>query len=555
MILRMSVAERWSRPAVVLLFAAAAVASVGNHLSHLGSAFLSTGLPGYGEAATGDHLQTSYWFWLVGHRLEQGATPWTDPYSFQPLVEPRVVFGGWPWGLAFWPLHALWGQVIAWNVLLLLMFVLAGVATYAWLRALDLPVAAAIVGGLAFELAPYRLAQSGGHLLGWAAVFLPLALLAIERSRAAPSGRARHAWGALAALALVSVPLSGQVHLALGAIPFVLAYAAVRFRPVPFTWAAAGALVAVGAGLLVNTLVISDSTESGGRSLAEVEVYQASWDDFVDRTRNGGLEQFVHLGWLVPVLALAGLAVLARRRPWLAVLLGLAVVLPVLLALGTNTPVYEAARTVFPPLRYPRVPGRLLPIADLALAGLTAVAAAAILHRLLARAAVAAAVALVVLVAADLTVWPLSPTAADPENGAYAALPAGRILELPITESVFGSPYLYYVMQEPRERPGGYASARPKEQAAFNARWKRLNCGDWRTGDDDELARLGIRSILLHRGLYDFRRESLGAQFAVTGLDKNGWRPVAIDGRITLFVRGENPGPPLRAPSQGVCNP
>ena len=31
---------------------------------NLRSAFISTGLPGYGEAATGDHLQTSYRFWL-----------------------------------------------------------------------------------------------------------------------------------------------------------------------------------------------------------------------------------------------------------------------------------------------------------------------------------------------------------------------------------------------------------------------------------------------------------------------------------------------------------
>jgi hypothetical protein len=545
--------RRPRRVAVVFLFAAAAVASVGNELRHLGSSFLSTGLPGYGEAATGDHLQTSYWFWLVGHRLEQGATPWTDPYSFQPLVEPRVVFGGWPWGFLLWPLHAALGHVIAWNVLLLVMFVLAGLVTYAWLRSLDLPVAAALVGGLAFELAPYRLTQSGGHLLGWTAVFVPLALLGVERSRAATSPTARHAWGAVAALAVASVPLSGQVHLALGAIPFVLGYAAVRFRPVPFGWTVGGALLAVGAGFLVNELVISGSTESGGRSLAEIRPFQASWDDFIDRTRNGGLEQFVHLGWFLPLVALLGLLVLFRRRPWLAVVLGLAVVVPMLLALGASTPVYEAMRDVFPPLRYPRVPGRLMPIANLALAALAAFAVAELLGRLRARSAIALSVALVVLVAADLTVWPLRATAADPDNGAYAALGPGRILELPITESVYGSPYLYYVMQNPHERPGGYASARPKEQAAFNARWKRLNCGRWRAGDTVELSRLGIRSILLHSGVYEFRGASESARLAEVGLRANGWRPLARDGAITLFVPRGSVG--RAPPSVGVCEP
>ncbi len=534
--------ERLRRLGLGLIFAAAAVASVGNELGTLGSSFLSTGLPGYGEAAVGDHLQTSWWFWLVGHQLEAGAAPWIDPYSFQPLVEPRVVFGGWPYGLAFWPLYAAFGHVLAWNLLLIAVVALAGVVTYGWLRALDLPVGAALVGALAFELAPYRLAQSGGHLLGWAAVFLPLALLGIERSRSAATRRARHAWGALAALAVLSIPLSGQIHLALGAIPFVLAYAAVRYRLVPFTWTVGGALAGVGAGLLVNALVISGSTESGGRTLAEVETYQASWFDFVDRTRERGLEDFVYAGWLLPFLALAGLVVLWRRSPWLAALLGLAVLLPALLALGTNTPVYEAARTVVPPLRYPRVPGRLMPIADLALAGLAAFAVAAILRQFRARAALAVAAALVVLVAADLTVWPLRATAADPDNAAHASLGSGRVLELPIVESVFGSPYLHYSMQEPRERPGGYASARPKEQAAFNARWRRLNCGVWRPDDPAALEQLGIGSILLHRGLYDFLGEPRAARLAEAGLVGAGWRPVETDGRITLFVPGETPG-------------
>jgi hypothetical protein len=194
-----------------------------------------------------------------------------------------------------------------------------------------------------------------------------------------------------------------------------------------------------------------------------------------------------------------------------------------------------------------------MPIANLALAALTAFAVAELLGRVRARSAIALSVALVVLVAADLTVWPLRATAADPDNGAYAALGPGRILELPITESVYGSPYLYYVMQNPHERPGGYASARPKEQAAFNARWKRLNCGRWRAGDTAELSRLGIRSILLHRAVYEFRGASESARLAELGLRANGWRPLTRDGAITLFVPSGSVG--RAPPSVGVCEP
>ncbi len=200
------------------------------------------------------------------------------------------------------------------------------------------------------------------------------------------------------------------------------------------------------------------------------------------------------------------------------------------------------------------MPGRLLPIANLALAGLAAFAAAALLRRLRHRAALVVGAALVVLVAADLTVWPLRASAADPDNGAYAALGPGRILELPIVESAFGSPYLYYAMQEPRERPGGYATARPEEQRAFNARWEHLNCGAWLPGDAEVLRRLGIRSMLLHRGLYDFLGQGDVAIRAEQGLIVNGWRPVETDGRITFFVSGPGSVPPT--PRLGTdCEP
>jgi hypothetical protein len=167
----------------------------------------------------GDHLQTVYSLWLPGHQLARGEAPWLDPYSFQPEIEPRVNFPGWPFAIVFGPLEAVFGTVAGWNLFVLLTYVGAGGCTALWLRALGLPVGAALVGGLAFALAPYRVAQSTGHLLGPISLLLPLALYGIER---------RRTWLAVAALA--SIPLSGQVHLALGAIPFALAYALARRR-------------------------------------------------------------------------------------------------------------------------------------------------------------------------------------------------------------------------------------------------------------------------------------------------------------------------------------
>ena len=218
-------------------------------------------------------------------------------------MEPRLNVAGWPFAVVFGPLEALFGTVAGWNLFVLLTYVGAGGFAALWLRALGLPLGAALVGGLAFALAPYRVAQSTGHLLGPISMLLPLALYAVER---------RTTW--LAAAALASIPLSGQVHLALGAIPFVLAYALAR-RRVREGLVAAGTGVA--GGLVVWALTLRDTVE---RPFAEVERYSATLGDFLSRDPDE-FERFVYLGWLLPLAAVAGLGALCfetqspRSRP------------------------------------------------------------------------------------------------------------------------------------------------------------------------------------------------------------------------------------------------
>src|SRR5207249_11212293 len=124
------------------------------------------------------------------------------------------------------------------------------------------------LGGLAFEIAPYRAVQSAGHLLGPIAVLLPLSLWALERGR-----RGNPLWLLLSAGAIASIPLSGQVHLAIGAVPFYAAYALVRLpavqrrRAVYLAGAALGVLLSVGAGILIDRAVVQGSISGHGRSL------------------------------------------------------------------------------------------------------------------------------------------------------------------------------------------------------------------------------------------------------------------------------------------------
>jgi hypothetical protein len=517
------------------------------------SAFVAGGAAGYGEPGAGDHLQSLYRFWLVGQQLERGAAPWRDPYSFQPLVEQQINLSGWPFGLPFWPLEAAFGPVVAWNVLQLAVIAVAGLATYGWLRALDVPTGAAVAGGLAFALAPYRVAQSAGHLLGWVAVLVPVALWAFERSRAASTPRRAHAWGALAFVALVSVPLSGQVHLSIGALPLCLAYALVRRDRVATSWMAAAALGGIGAGLAIRLTVIAESNASGGRSLDQVAMFSAHVEDLLSRRRRDGIEEFVYLGWLTPLLALAGLAALVRsRRRLLAAVLGLALVVPVLFALGTHTPIYPPIWRHFPPLHFTRVPGRLLPLADLALAALAAFALAWLLRRLPARRVVLGSAVAALLVVGDLLVLPLHSTAADPGNAAYAAIARsgpGRIVELPLFEPGihYGSIYHYYELQAPRERPSGYSTLAPPAAYAFFWDLNRLNCGILLGGDIGRLRALGIRRLTFHAGAFA-QSGRANPWFAWRALEQAGLRSVVRGGRVWLFPLDRFPGTPVQPP-------
>ena len=534
------------------LYLAAGVVATSPAIWHSGDRFLAGGAAGHGEAAPGDHLQTGYRLWLLGDQLEHGRAPWLDPYSFRPETGARVNPSAWPFGIPYWPLSAALARVWAWNAFVLLTFLAAGAAACAWLRELELPRGAALAGGLAFALAPYRVEQTVGHLIGPISLLLPLALFGFERAR-----RRGASWHLLGIGALASIPLSGQVHVALGAIPFFAAYALARagaFRASntvllrTLIGALAAVALAIGAGLLIRYTVIAGSISAGGRKLSDVSRYSATGLDFLTRHERHGPESFVFLGWLTPAAALAGLWLLRHRRG-LALVLGLGAVIPILLALGTHLPVYAFLWHHFPPLRYPRVPERLMPVATLAIAALVAFAVAAVVRR---RAALA--LLILALLFLDLRADLFEPTAAGSGGKAYADLPTGRLLELPIflPGIHYGSVYLYFDMRARRQRPEGYSTTAPRAAEELATRLQPLNCGDW-TQDRGGLFRsLGVGAVIFHRGLFvDNRYAPDAAWFAWRGLTAHGFRPLSSDGAVTSFVRGRTAAPPpVREPDR-----
>jgi hypothetical protein len=381
-----------------------------------------------------------------------------------------------------------------------------------------------------FALAPYRVGQSTGHLLGLIAFLLPASLLALERRRFV-----------LAGFVLAAIPLSGQIHLAMGAVALSLGYAWARVARADWWKAGVAALAAAAVAVVVQQAVVEGSIAGGGRSFAQVERYSAELSDFVTRGVGAGIEELVFVGWLTPLLALAGLWTIRRRRR-LALVLGLAVFVPCVLALGASVPLYEPLWRVLPPLRFARVPERLMPIACLAIAALVAHAVAFVLiqHKgnSSARSAWVAAAAsgiLLVLLAIDLRVPVFGAVAPDRANAAYAAIRGdGRLLELPVfrPDIHFGSVYPAYARQSARERPQGYSTTAPPAADRLARELRGFSCG--RGGIPPEL---GVRFVTVHRGLY--AQSGFFAAGCATAAESRlralGWRLLARDGAISAW--------------------
>ena len=213
-----------------------------------------------------------------------------------------------------------------------------------------------------------------------------------------------------------------------------------------------------------------------------------------------------------------------------------AALVPCLLALGANVPGYETLWRRVPGLDATRVPERFMPIACLAIAALVAfgVQLATDCYKRVPAAAVAAVA--IALLAVDLRVPVFGAVAADTPSAAYAAIRGdGRLLELPVfrPDVHYGSAYLGYARQSPRERPQGYSTLAPPA-ADKVARAARALV---RARHDAARARRPFRGCprrpvrrerVLRRGLRRARRARLEAR---------GWRVLRRDGRITVLAR------------------
>lgn len=154
--------------------AALAVAFTWPMVTRIGSA-----MPGW----PADNFAFLYKLWWFRTALTHGQWPLFDPNSYAPfgfdlgqgeptLVNtlPGVIFG------------TLTNDVVSYNLLILLSFVVSGVGAYLLVRELTANRGAALLASVVFAFAPYHMAQIAGHLqlagIGWIA----LSFYFLERS-------------------------------------------------------------------------------------------------------------------------------------------------------------------------------------------------------------------------------------------------------------------------------------------------------------------------------------------------------------------------------------
>jgi hypothetical protein len=172
------------------------------------------------------HLWISWW--TEKALLDLGTSPAQASYLYYPdgTYHPMLWVTPYPQVVAL-PLQLLFGQVVAYNLHLLLSFVLTGLTTYLLCYYLTRNRSASFIGGLVFAFFPNRLSHATAHLAQVVTYFFPLYALYLIRLLCCHNGGWgegedqrgwRNAWlcGILLALSM----LVNIVHVAYFILPF-----------------------------------------------------------------------------------------------------------------------------------------------------------------------------------------------------------------------------------------------------------------------------------------------------------------------------------------------
>ena len=396
--------------------------------------------------------------------------------------------------------------IAAFNTVLLVAFVLTGVATFVLAYDLTGDRLASILAGVLFAFAPYRFAHIP-HLQLQLAFGIPLSLLFIRRLvMSTASTSARYAGAGFALSAVLTFGSSVYYAVFVASVAPLVALTEIYWLPRRRRLAAIGRLFLAGAGAIVLTLPLAlpylDKLQGGTvRSLEAASSFSAGVTEYVSsfsrvhaflpKAAEPLFPGFVALG-----LAAAALIGASREgtRKWCWALVG---VTGVALSAGPALGLFSFLYHIAAPYRALRVPSRagvllLLAVAVLAACGLTLIRKKAFRWALVTIAAVECMAAPLPL-RLDVPSYP--PIYRDVE----ALAEPGALVELPLPPperfqdnalSVYRSIY------HRRELVNGYSGFVPQSYRRAHRLLMRRNF----TRGLETMRRDGVRFVLAHEG-------------------------------------------------------
>lgn len=480
----------------------------------------------------GENVQYAYMTGWMAQAPLLGQSPFVDPRLNYPdtllLTATDVPYVS---NLLVAPFAWLLGPTFAYNLIILLSFVLSGYFSYLWIVRLTGSRAGGLIAGLAFLLAPYRVAESYGHLQMVCTYALPLFFWALDQVLEPPAPT----WRALLLLAgatwlvggasqyyLVICLVCGAAYTLLSALPRLGYLLRQGWR----------LLVGVAIGAAVSALPYFSALRSdlyAAYQIADTRIWSADplnfilparlhplWGSLVEQVRPERLwiEKTLYVGVVAGLLAL--LALVWRHNPQRRrslIWLGVAIVAAVF-ALGTdlhinNQPLQADAPVWLPAYYFAHLPfvgfmrtwSRFGIIAVLFVALLAGMGAARIARGVRRpRAALALVAALLVLDLLPGTVESsqLAPRPVDrwlaqqPGDFAVAALPTRD--SLTNYQAMFGS--LFHgkhltAYNHPEHIPSAYSAFVDRAATFPDAR------------SIQALHRMGLRYLLLEKRLFD----------------------------------------------------
>ena len=432
------------------------------------------------DSTIGQHGDSYFSVWRlawVAHQIRTDPSRLFDANIFYPqsttlaysdaMLAPALVVA---------PLHWMGvSPLLVYNLTLLAAFVASGVAAYALVQHLTGSTAAAVLGGMVFAFAPYRM-EHFDHLELQFAFWIPLAALAWHRAAEGDRLTDHLKVGAFTAAQILSSIYYGIFLLTwLGVITVVWHVRAPRraARALVLSLALPLAVIAI------YSVPYQHSHKAvGDRPRAEVADYSARPLDFLSTPANnwlygptapwGANERHLFPGVMALALAVAGLWGTADPRLRIH---GVGLVFSLVLALGFNAGLYTLLYDWVLPFRGLRVPARagilvLLGIAVLAGAGFSRV-----LRR--ARSRAVSGLLAATVIGASATEYYQTPALVevDPTPSAFYAslrqIPGAVVFEWPVTvparlDLTYDVHYMYRSTQHWRPLLNGYSGNYPR---------------------------------------------------------------------------------------------